>query len=555
MSDTTTTTNGLNPLKWLAHLDVTSKFIVAMLVGMSLLAVLSEVILVKQQEKSFNQLLTSSDNIVAKMFEAQSEKSKDGLKTKAENLSVLLAAIAPAAIAEFELSALSDYANVVHKDKDISYVAILGNDGSPLATTGSKSGLGNNQFVKSKVMSEDLELGSVVIGYNFDKLNTDLSEVRQKSESDRAAMQAAKDDSLNTATFILIIALGVMIIATIGMVIMLFKWIVAQRLCLLEKNLRAISEGEGDLRRRLEVKGNDGIDRLGKYFNLFVEKIHTAITRVNDASIQLSAASQQMASITDESARAIAEQQSETTQVATAINEMAVTVVEVAKNASEAATAAHAADTEASSGKNVVNSSVASIQQLADDIENVAQVILQLKNDSISIGSVLDVIQGISEQTNLLALNAAIEAARAGEQGRGFAVVSDEVRTLAKRTQESTAEIQAMIEQVQNGAEKAVTAMEASRQQAQASVEKAIESGNSFETITAAIATINDMNSHIASAAEEQSAVAEEINKNISKISQIAESTAEGAGKTDISSTELSSLSSELSTLMTQFKI
>ncbi len=262
-----------------------------------------------------------------------------------------------------------------------------------------------------------------------------------------------------------------------------------------------------------------------------------------------------MSSITDESTRAIIDQQSETSQVATAITEMAATVQEVAKNASEAASAANAADQEASSGKQIVNASITSIHKLSEEVENAAEVISKLKDESDKIGGVLDVIQSIAEQTNLLALNAAIEAARAGDQGRGFAVVADEVRTLAQRTQESTTEIQGMIEQIQNSAVKAVTVMDAGRKQTQTSVSTATDAGASFETITAAIATINDMSTHIASAAEEQNAVAEEINKNINQISQIAERSSEGAKKTEISSTELSSLSEELTTLMTQFKI
>lgn len=329
--------------------------------------------------------------------------------------------------------------------------------------------------------------------------------------------------------------LGLMIVSTIGL--MLFRFIVMQRMNKLEQNIRDVAEGDGDLRKRIIVKGNDCIDRLGTYFNAFVDKIYKAITRVNDVILQLSAASEQMFSVIDQTADTIVEQQSETEQVATTIDEMAAMV--------------HAADSDASGGRITVSASIDSICKLVQNVENAAGVISQLKDDSESIGSVLDVIRGIAEQTNLLALNAAIEADRAGEQGRSFAVVVDEVRTLAQRTQESTTEIQKMIERLRNGAEKAVTAMDAGRQQTHTSVEKATEAGGSFQAISTAVATINDMNTHIASAAEEQNAVAEEINKN----NQLADQTASGMKKTAISSTELSALSEELSTQMRQFKI
>jgi len=542
-------------IKWLIHMSITTKFALTILVSMSVISVAGTLFLTNEQERGFNSMLTSTDKIVNDIFNHNSTKARAAQQLKVQNQARLLAAIAPNAIAEFELSALASYAQVVSKDMDVSYVAILNKDGKPLATVGDKGSLPADQFVEAPVMSDDLALGKVIIGYNFDKLNSLLNAEKQQNEKNRNAMQQAKDSSVKTARVLLLISLGVIILTTLGLIFVLFRMVVVRRLQALEHSLRDIAEGEGDLRRRVDAKGNDDIDRVGKYFNLFVEKIHSAIERVNHATLQLAAASQQMSSITDETASAVTAQQSETDQVATAINEMAATVHEVARNASEAAAAAHAADNDATSGKTIVNASVESIHKLASDVENAAGVIAQLKADSESIGTVLDVIQGIAEQTNLLALNAAIEAARAGEQGRGFAVVADEVRTLAQRTQQSTTEIQSMIERVQTGAEKAVTAMEAGRQQTQVSVDKANQAGQSFESITSAIGTINDMNTHIASAAEEQNAVSEEINKNIIKISQLSERTADGARKTAFSSTELSSLSEELSQLMRQFKI
>ena len=196
-----------------------------------------------------------------------------------------------------------------------------------------------------------------------------------------------------------------------------------------------------------------------------------------------------------------------------------------------------------------------SIDELANEVESAASVIQQLASDSDSIGTVLDVIKGIAEQTNLLALNAAIEAARAGEQGRGFAVVADEVRTLAGRTQESTQEIEAMIDKLQSGAKNAVTAMEAGQEKASIGVAQTKQAGEALAAITRAVTTISDMNTHIASSAEEQSATTEEMNKNIININQLADQTANSAQQSTAASAELSKLATDLQNLVSQFKI
>jgi len=259
--------------------------------------------------------------------------------------------------------------------------------------------------------------------------------------------------------------------------------------------------------------------------------------------------------ISQDSATNIDNQRRETEQVATAMNEMAATVQEVARNASEAAGAASHADNEAGAGRAVVRETTASIENLAHEVESAAQVVQQLANDSESIGAVLDVIKGIAEQTNLLALNAAIEAARAGEQGRGFAVVADEVRTLASRTQDSTKEIEGMIEQLQNGARNAVEVMENGREKARTGVDQTKQAVQALDAITKAVATINQMNTQIASAAEQQRATTEEMNRNIININQIAEQTATSAIQTTTASDELARLSAQLQSLVNQFKL
>ena len=311
----------------------------------------------------------------------------------------------------------------------------------------------------------------------------------------------------------------------------------------------------GNLTVEIQQRTQDEIGDLFGSFGRMVASLRTIIGDVTGSTAQLASAAEEMSAVTEQTSQGVKQQQTETDQIATAMNEMSATVQDVARNAAAAAQAAHQADEQASNGKQVVTQTIEAIDALAGEVEKAGQVIQKLEGDSISIGAVLDVIKGIAEQTNLLALNAAIEAARAGEQGRGFAVVADEVRTLAQRTQQSTQEIRHMIESLQSGAKNAVQVMLGGKRQAQMSVEQAAKAGAALETITRAVATITDMNTQIASAAEEQSAVAEEMNRNIVNISQVANQTAEGAYQTATGSSEVASLAGRLQAAMGQFKI
>jgi len=319
--------------------------------------------------------------------------------------------------------------------------------------------------------------------------------------------------------------------------------------------MQDIAEGEGDLTRRLPVRGRDEIAELSGAFNKFVQKVQTLVRQVAGSTSQLAAAAEEMSLVTEETRSGVQRQRNETEQVATAMNEMTATVQEVARNAESAAAAAKQADLEASEGGKVVQETVASIQQLAGEVEKAATVIQKVEQDSEEIGAVLEVIRGIAEQTNLLALNAAIEAARAGEQGRGFAVVADEVRSLASRTQASTEEIQQMIERLQSGARAAVKVMEEGRNMAGGSVEQAGKAGQALHRITTAVDSISSMNGQIAEAAGQQGGVAEEINRNIINISQVADETATGTSQLATASSDLARLSAELQSLVASFKV
>ncbi|NOY62427.1 MAG: methyl-accepting chemotaxis protein [Gammaproteobacteria bacterium] len=313
-------------------------------------------------------------------------------------------------------------------------------------------------------------------------------------------------------------------------------------------------EQQSDLTLRSDISSKDEIGKIASSLNAMLEKFDHIIVDVAGSTTQIASAAEEMSTVTEQTNDGMNNQRQQTEQVATAINEMAATVQEVAKHANGAEVSANEADREAKQGSVVVSDTIKAISELSSEIEKATEVIQNLEKESDSIGTVLDVIKGIAEQTNLLALNAAIEAARAGEQGRGFAVVADEVRSLASRTQESTEEIQAMIERLQGGAQQAVKAMEGSRDKAHSSVDQAVKAGDSLHAITSAIATIADMNANIASASEQQGAVAEEINQNIVTISEVADQTANGAQQTASSSTELAGLANNLQQLVGQFK-
>jgi methyl-accepting chemotaxis protein len=333
----------------------------------------------------------------------------------------------------------------------------------------------------------------------------------------------------------------------------------------LRRALRPISKvvqvlnnvAQGDMRNEIRITGS-GKDEIGQILTALKnmqERLSVTIKQTADTANALTSSSHFMSDLAVKTTNAVSRQQSESDQVVTAMNEMTSTVMEVAHNAGSAAESAREADDEANKGKQVVNKSINVIQTLAAEVERGAQAIHELESESTNIGAVLDVIRDIADQTNLLALNAAIEAARAGEQGRGFAVVADEVRTLASRTAESTAEIQQMIENLQSGARNAVDVMESGRNQAQHSVEQATEAGRALETIASMVAAITDMNVQIASAAEEQTAVADEINRNVVNINEATSAIAEGANEAEAAGDHLVALSNGLNDLVSQFKI
>ena len=316
-----------------------------------------------------------------------------------------------------------------------------------------------------------------------------------------------------------------------------------------------IVDGDGDLTKRLSEHGSKEIVRLTSGFNLFAAKIQQSMLRVVEATHLLNADSARLSSVAQQTGNSINQQDKETASVAESVQGMLDKVRHVAESAGNAVTAAQQADTEANLGMAVVRDTITSIHSVADEVGHAAQVIAELEGDSRNIGTILETIKGIADQTNLLALNAAIEAARAGEQGRGFAVVADEVRKLSQSTQEATARIQAMIEQLQVKALAAVKVMEEGRQRVDASVDQAANAGTSLEKITRAVASIRDMNGEIASSATDQLNVAEGISGSIATINQMAIVTADGVKSTEEAVANLAKLVDQLKTSVGQFKV
>lgn len=310
-------------------------------------------------------------------------------------------------------------------------------------------------------------------------------------------------------------------------------------------------DGKIDLTYRKE----DPQSEFAHNFNGFMQAINQAMSNSLHAATKLISESGQLQSLSDQANEGTKQQQHNTAQVASAINEMAASIQAVAQNTKDAANAAEEANKVVSNGSSVVNLTIVSLDSLASKVDEALAVIQKLESHTADIGMVLEVIKGIADQTNLLALNAAIEAARAGEQGRGFAVVADEVRTLASRTQQSTEEIQKMIELLQTEASKAVSVMEDSSKQTHEGVKQASLTKGALGSIAETVTVINDMNSQIAFAAEQQSVVIEEINRNIIEINEIAEDTANGADSMVSSCQDLVGLSGELKLLVDKFSV
>src|SRR5450830_16832 len=364
----------------------------------------------------------------------------------------------------------------------------------------------------------------------------------------------AQLDERNAAGTLTELGLG-LLAAVVGL---LLVWLMARSvtrpILTVARMLEDIASGEGDLTRRLTYDKRDELGQLSGWFNRFLDKLQPVIAEVKRSVQDARGTADQSAAIATQTSAGMEQQYCQVDQVATASHEMSATAQDVARSAAQAAQAARAADQATRQGLTVIDRTTSSIGHLAADMSAAMVQVEGLAANSEKIGSVLEVIRAIAEQTNLLALNAAIEAARAGEAGRGFAVVADEVRNLARRTQESVEETRQVIEQLQDGTQEVVTSMGNSHRQAQGSVEQVGQAVTALQQIGEAVTVISDMNLQIASAAEEQSAVAEEINSNVATIRDVTESLSGQANESARVSQSLNSLANQQQGLMDQFR-
>ncbi|MGL5093560.1 MAG: methyl-accepting chemotaxis protein [Aeromonas sobria] len=377
-----------------------------------------------------------------------------------------------------------------------------------------------------------------------------------RAENDRIAHEmAAHDEVVYNNAKMLSISMGAGTVVFVILTALLLIRQIRNPIMVLLGQIHQVSGGNLTSKLDINIFSHDELGMLAKGLNEMQDNLRMLVNEVSGSVVQLGSAAEEISAVALQSAHNMDGQKYELNQLATAMNEMQATVQEVARNTNDAASAATQASTTAEQGSNTVNDSIVRIEQVAEAIEKTAIVIRQLGDDSRNIGMVLEVIQSIAEQTNLLALNAAIEAARAGEQGRGFAVVADEVRTLAKRTQDSTSQINGIISELQHRANEAGVTMQQSQTMMVETVATAREAGASISEISSAVSSISHMNIQIATATEEQGAVSEELNRNVVNISNASEEVAAGAKQMAQACNDLNHLATQLQDVVRKFNI
>jgi len=388
----------------------------------------------------------------------------------------------------------------------------------------------------------------------YDELLAELNALKNEADQNFNTITEGANDA-SRRSIIVGVALGSLMVVVLLSVSLIIALALRRQVQHVAHSMRAIAEGEGDLTQRLHQEGSDEIGELVRWFNLFVEKLHRAVSGVVAVTEPLARAGSKLHDVAHVSQNNSGTQQKSTHALMEAMSELLLSVGNIAENCAATASATTDADGESKRGTQKVSDTITSINNLAAEITEAAAVISRLQKDADDVGGILDVIKNIAEQTNLLALNAAIEAARAGEQGRGFAVVADEVRTLASRTQQSTQEIQQVIQNLREASRSAVAVMNKSQERARDSVEQATEAGETLSAISHRVTSIADMSHQIAAATEEQDQTTRAIQGNIGAMNSAADAVAASTHEVNQLSEELSGFVTELRSVASQFRV
>ena len=442
---------------------------------------------------------------------------------------------------------LQAYSEALTQALDALTVAQAAVTALPVDSALLKADLANYREQLTKL--KDAQLNTETLQNRFEQ---QLNELREQSHQ-LSEGQNAKRDSEAEQTHTRLISVTV---AALLLGVLAAWWIARQIVVPLHAILTAAHRiADGDLSRDIEEDRRDELGQLQQSIGQMTRNLRNLISGIGDSARQIASAATQLSTVTEQTRAGVSDQKDETDQVATAMNEMLATAQEVARHAEQASVAANEADHEASAGEKVVTQAVEQIGHLAHEMARSSQAMIALQHESQKIGSVLDVIKSVSQQTNLLALNAAIEAARAGSAGQGFAVVADEVRSLAQRTQESAEEIEGLILGLNNGTQQVADIMDNSRSLTDNSVGLTRDAGDALAAIARTVSIIQEMNPQIAAAAEQQSAVAEEINRSVLKVRDVTEQTAAASEETAAASAQLTRLSLDLQTLVGKFRL